>query len=97
MSKIHDLIRNADDRTMVDFRVDNQIDSVPIEDLRAVVITQVELLARMVQRSATPSDAENWLIAEAERVLREEPKANGLACHSLSPIQDDDLDGVAPV
>ena len=37
MSKIHDLIRNADDRTMVDFRVDNQIDSVPIGNLRALL------------------------------------------------------------
>ena len=34
MSKIHDLIANADDKTMVDFRRGSQIDSVPIEDLR---------------------------------------------------------------
>jgi hypothetical protein len=37
MSKIHDLIANADDKTMVDFRRGSQIDSVPIEDLRAII------------------------------------------------------------
>ncbi len=32
-----DLICNADDNTMVDFRRGNQIDSVPIDDLRALL------------------------------------------------------------
>lgn len=38
MSKTLDLIRNAKDGSYVDFRTaDNQIDSVPIEDLRALL------------------------------------------------------------
>lgn len=37
MSKIHDLIANADDKTMVDFRLGDHIDAVPIEDLRAII------------------------------------------------------------
>lgn len=35
--KTQDLIRNADDNTMVDFRRNNQIDSVPIAELRALL------------------------------------------------------------
>lgn len=41
MNKTLDLIRNADDSTMVDFRRGNQIDSVPINDLRAFLCERV--------------------------------------------------------
>lgn len=46
MSKTLDLIRNADDSTMVDFRRNNQIDSVPIDDLRALLPTEMEMITR---------------------------------------------------
>lgn len=38
-----DLIRNADDNTMVDFRRNNQIDSVPIAELRALLRLPTEV------------------------------------------------------
>ena len=77
MSKTLDLIRNAKDGTMVDFRVDNQINSVPIDDLQALLPTTEELVMRQLKRSSTPSVAERCFIAEAGKNY-DYAKANGM-------------------
>lgn len=77
MSKTLDLIRNAKDGTMVDFRVDNQINSVPIEEIRAVVATDEELFARCLTAASKPSKLEQMMVGEhqanAEWLKRSEP------------------------
>lgn len=49
MSKLLEIIHRAKPNSMVDFRTaDNQIDSVPIGDLRALLPTEMEMITRQM-------------------------------------------------